>query len=99
MSKAGLLALVLVAACSSKASEDPTKARCAPHWQRELDCADDETRKGMIVIGDLCQKVLNGKNRQIFGPAAERRMTAELACAQASADCKSYASCKDAIEE
>ena len=98
MSRAALLCALALAACSSSAKDDPTKARCAPHWKLELDCADEETRKGMIIIGDLCQKVLNGKNREFFGPAAERRMEAELACAKASADCKSYAACKDALE-
>lgn len=98
MSRLGLAALLALAACGSSASApDPIKVRCAPHWKMELDCGDAEMRKALVLIGDLCQKALNGKNPQVFGPAARRRMEAELGCAQSAKDCAAYATCKDSV--
>lgn len=90
-----IAAVLLAAACSSSSSSDPMKAKCAPHWKMEMQCADAETQKGMVMIGDMCQKVLNGKNTQIFGPGDVRRMEGELQCALRTQDCASYAGCKD----
>lgn len=98
MSRLAALALV-VAACGSKPAADPTATRCAPHRKLELECADAETRKGLLLIGDMCQKILNGKNGHIFGPADQRRMEAELACATSATDCASYATCKQKLDE
>ena len=104
MSKVAALLLVVVTACGSSSSPDPTKAKCAPHWKMEMACGDAEMQKALVLIGDMCQKVLNGKNPQIFGPGDRVRMEAELACATASLtngnhDCAAYAACKTKLEE
>jgi hypothetical protein len=94
-----LLLLLAAAACSSSPPPDPTKAKCAPHWKREMECADADGQQALVLIGDMCQKTLNGKNRQFFSPRDERRMEAELACAVASTDCPSYAACKQKLDQ
>jgi hypothetical protein len=86
--------LVVVAACSGGGA-DPVEARCKPHRERELACADAETRKALVLVGDMCQKVLNGKNAAVFGPGDVTRMEAELACATTPGDCASYLACRD----
>ncbi len=84
-----------VAACGG-APADPIAARCKPHRARELACADAETRKALELVGDMCQKALNGKNPQVFGPRAVAQVQAELACAvQHPADCAAYVACRD----
>lgn len=89
------LALV-AAACGSGAPADPIAARCKPHRARELACADAETRQALALVGDMCQKALNGKNPQVFGPRAVAHMEAELACAvQHPTDCAAYVACRD----
>lgn len=92
------LALAL-AACNSSSTPDPIKAKCAPHWKREMECADPEMQKALVMVGDMCQKALNGKNRQFFGPEDVRRTEAELACAIANTDCASYTGCKAKFAE
>lgn len=99
MSKLAALALVVAAACGSKPSVDPTAARCAPHRKLELECADAETRKALLLVGDLCQKILNGKNGHLFGPGDQRRAEAELACATAATDCATYTTCKQKLDQ
>ncbi|MBK9035890.1 MAG: hypothetical protein IPL61_32345 [Myxococcales bacterium] len=99
-SRVAALAALAVIACGAKGGGvDPTAARCQPHRTRELACADAETGKALMLVGDMCQKVLNGKNPGMFGARAVQRMEAELACATAHADCASYVACKDALDE
>ena len=96
-SRLAALGAVALIACGTKGgtAADPTAARCQPHRTRELACADAETAKALVLVGDMCQKALNGKNPQLFGPAAVRRMEAELACAVANTDCAAYVACRD----
>lgn len=91
--------VVALAACDktppkSEAPKDPTEVKCAPHRKRELDCADEEKKQALVLVGDMCQKVLNGKNTQFFGPRAQRTMERELKCAIDNQDCAAYAACK-----
>lgn len=93
-----LALVVLVAACGG-GKADPTEVRCRPHRTRELACADAEHRRGLELVGDLCQKVLNGKNTRFFGPGDVRRMERELACATTHQDCAAYRTCVEAAAE
>ena len=103
-SRLATLLLVAAAACSSSSSPpDPTKAKCLPHSTLEMRCGDAEMQQALAMIGDMCQKVLNGKNPHIFGPSDARRMEAELACATRSLvdgkeDCAAYAACKATLD-
>lgn len=94
---AAAAAMLMMVACSSS-SPDPIATRCAPHREREIACADAETRHALKMVGDMCQKALNGKNPQVFGPTSVKRFEHELACAVANTDCAAYATCKAQLD-
>lgn len=95
---AAALTAVLAAACKQPDASDAIEEKCAPYRARELACADGEMKQALAVVGDICQKALNGKNPHVFGPASVKRIERDLECAIETQDktCADYRACKAA---